>query len=178
MKRNYLIILLLILVQTVSADGVKPTCINGIFYNLDASKKQAEVTYDWDYDGPMLENKTYKGTITIPTTVSYKGITYDVTSIGTIAFLGNYELKAVNIPNSILHIGSGACDQCEKLQSLTIPKSVTDIEGAILNECDAITSIIVDKDNKFYDSRNNCNAIIHTATNISRNETDRMIHSL
>ena len=165
MKRNYLIILLLILVQTVSADGVKPTCINGIFYNLDASKKQAEVTYDWDYDGPMLENKTYKGTITIPTTVSYKGITYDVTSIGTIAFLGNYELKAVNIPNSILHIGSGAFDQCEKLQSLTIPKSVTDIEGAILNECDAITSIIVDKDNKFYDSRNNCNAIIHTATN-------------
>ena len=165
MKRNYLIILLLILVQTVSADGIKPTCINGIFYKLDASKKQAEVTYDWDYDGPGLENKTYKGTITIPTTVSYKGITYDVTSIGTIAFLGNYKLKAVNIPNSILHIGSGAFDQCEKLQSLTIPKSVTDIEGAILNECDAITSIIVDKDNKFYDSRNNCNAIIHTATN-------------
>ena len=166
MKRNYLIILLLILVQMVSAEGnVRPTRINGIFYNLDASKKQAEVTYDWDYDGPMFENKTYKGTITIPTTVSYKGITYDVTSIGTIAFLGNYELKAVNIPNSILHIGSGAFDQCEKLQSLTIPKSVTDIEGAILNECDAITSIIVDKDNKFYDSRNNCNAIIHTATN-------------
>lgn len=165
MKRNYLIILLLILVQTVSADGIKPTCINGIFYKLDASKKQAEVSYDWDYDGPGLENKTYKGTITIPTTVSYKGITYDVTSIGTIAFHGNYELKAVNIPNSILHIGSGAFDQCEKLQSLTIPKSVTDIEGAILNECDAITSIIVDKDNKFYDSRNNCNAIIHTATN-------------
>ena len=165
MKRNYLIILLLILVQTVSADGIKPTCINGIFYKLDASKKQAEVSDDWDYEGVPSENKTYKGTVTIPTTVSYKGVTYDVTSIGTGAFDCNSELTAVNLPNSILHIGECAFDQCKKLQSLTIPKSVTDIEGAILNECDAITSIIVDKDNKFYDSRNNCNAIIHTATN-------------
>ena len=165
MKRNYLIILLLILVQTVSADGIKPTCINGIFYKLDASKKQAEVSDDWDYKGVPSENKTYKGTVTIPTTVSYKGVTYDVTSIGTGAFDCNSELTAVNLPNSILHIGECAFDQCKKLQSLTIPKSVTDIEGAILNECDAITSIIVDKDNKFYDSRNNCNAIIHTATN-------------
>ena len=165
MKRNYLIILLLILVQTVSADGIKPTCINGIFYKLDASKKQAEVSYDWDYKGVPSENKTYKGTVTIPTTVSYKGVTYDVTSIGIGAFASNCELTAVKIPNSILHIGECAFDQCKKLQSLTIPKSVTDIEGTILNECDAITSIIVDKDNKFYDSRNNCNAIIHTATN-------------
>ena len=160
-----MIILLLILVQTVSADGIKPTCINGIFYKLDASKKQAEVSDDWDYEGVPSENKTYKGTVTIPTTVSYKGVTYDVTSIGTGAFDCNSELTAVNLPNSILHIGECAFDQCKKLQSLTIPKSVTDIEGAILNECDAITSIIVDKDNKFYDSRNNCNAIIHTATN-------------
>lgn len=165
MKRNYLIILLLILVQTVSADGIKPTCINGIFYKLDASKKQAEVSYDWDYKGVPSENKTYKGTVTIPTTVSYKGVTYDVTSIGIGAFASNCELTAVKIPNSILHIGECAFDQCKKLQSLTIPKSVTDIEGTILTECDAITSIIVDKDNKFYDSRNNCNAIIHTATN-------------
>ena len=165
MKRNYLIILLLILVQTVSADGIKPTCINGIFYKLDASKKQAEVSYDWDYKGVPSENKTYKGTVTIPTTVSYKGVTYDVTSIGIGAFASNCELTAVKIPNSILHIGECAFDQCKKLQSLTIPKSVTDIEGTILDECDAITSIIVDKDNKFYDSRNNCNAIIHTATN-------------
>jgi hypothetical protein len=166
MKRNYLIILLLILAQTALAEGdVPPTRINGIYYNLDAIKRQAEVTYDWDYSGPVYEKTTYKGTVTIPATVSYKGITYDVTSISMIAFQGNCELRTVNLPNSILHIGSGAFEGCDKFQSLTIPKSVIDIEEGILSTCNAVTSIIVDKANKVYDSRNDCNAIIHTATN-------------
>ena len=165
MKKNFLVMLMLMLVQIVSAANVvPPTRINGIFYNLDANKKQAEVTYNWD-DAQVPERKTYKGTITIPATVSYQGITYNVTSIDNMAFFNSPELKAVNLPNSILHIGWNAFGNCKNLKSLTIPKSVTDIDYRILSDCDAITSITVDKENNVYDSRNNCNAIIHTATN-------------
>lgn len=167
MKRNYLIIILLILTQSVSADDVPPICIDGIYYNIDANTKQAEVTYEWYYGVNIIGGNpdTYQGTVTIPTTISYKNITYNVTSINQYAFYKNSELKAVNLPNSILHIGLFAFYGCEKLQSIRIPKSVNDIEAGILNACNAVTSIIVDKENKVYDSRNNCNAIIHTATN-------------
>ena len=165
MKKNFLIMLMLVLVQIVSAADDAPVSIGGIFYKLDTGKKQAEVTYDRGYSGPERERKTYKGTVTIPATVSYQGITYDVTSIENSAFSCNDELETVNLPNSILHIGWYAFNCCPKLQTLTIPKSVTDIEYGILSECDAVTSIIVDKDNNVYDSRNNCNAIIHTTTN-------------
>lgn len=167
MKRYKLIIILLILTQAVSAADVSPICIDGIYYILNASTKQAEVTFETDCASDYIGGNpnTYKGTVTIPATISYKDVTYDVTSIHQYAFHKSSELKDINLPNSILHIGSFAFDGCEKLQSVRIPKSVIGIEECIFNACNSITSIIVDKDNKVYDSRNDCNAIIHTATN-------------
>ena len=69
------------------------------------------------------------------------------------------------IPNSVTSIGSSAFSDCTGLTSLTIPNSVTSIgEGAFLG-CSGLTSITVADGNTVYDSRDNCNAIIETATN-------------
>ena len=46
-----------------------------------------------------------------------------------------------------------------------IPNSVTNIGGGAFVGCFSINSITVSDDNAYYDSRNNCNAIIVTATN-------------
>ena len=46
-----------------------------------------------------------------------------------------------------------------------IPKHVTSIGEAAFSGCDSLTSIVVEDGNPIYDSRNNCNAIIETATN-------------
>ena len=155
MKRKKLLSLSILLLQFIPvasyADG---TLINGICYNLNSTTKEAEVA-----------KKEYKGDINIPATVNIKGTTYNVTSIGYFAFNENKELTSVTIPNSVTHISSRAFRKCTKLKSITIPKSVTRIDDSILDSCINITSIIVDKDNKVYDSRNNCNAIIHTETN-------------
>ncbi len=62
-------------------------------------------------------------------------------------------------------IGEGAFTGCESLESITIPSTVTDIDVALFRSCDKLTTIKVDADNKRYDSRENCNAIIETATN-------------
>ena len=51
------------------------------------------------------------------------------------------------------------------MTSVTIPISVTSIGFRAFAYCTSLTSIMVKSENTVYDSRNNCNAIIETATN-------------
>lgn len=87
------------------------------------------------------------------------------TRIGVEAFTGCLNLEVIEIPNTITSIRDGAFLGCSGLTSVTIPNSVTSIGYGILSSCSGLTSIIVESGNTFYDSRNNCNAIIETATN-------------
>ncbi len=82
------------------------------------------------------------GSIVIPETVIYNDITYSVTEFRVVAFWN-----------------------CAGLTSLTIPNSLTFISGNMFYGCTGLTSIKAKSDNRIFDSRNNCNAIIETATN-------------
>jgi hypothetical protein len=75
------------------------------------------------------------------------------------------KLTSMIIPNSITSIGDGAFYDCSSLTSITIPNSVTSIGEAAFISCTGLTSVIVEEGNTVYDSRENCNAIIETATN-------------
>ena len=68
-------------------------------------------------------------TATIPSTVTYNGTTYSVTSIGNYAFSNCRSLTSVTIPNSVTSIGSYAFEYCSSLTSVTIPEGVTSIGG-------------------------------------------------
>ena len=89
-----------------------------------------------------------------------------VTSIGHAAFIDCCGLTSVTIPNSVTTIGVNAFYGCSSLTSVTIPNSVTSIGEAAFSGCIGLNSINVENGNQYYDSRNNCNAIIETKTNM------------
>lgn len=68
------------------------------------------------------------------------------------------------IPSTVTTIYDRAFYNCNGLTSLTIPNSVTSIGGDAFRYCSGLTSIVVEDGNSTYDSRNNCNALIATAT--------------
>lgn len=88
-----------------------------------------------------------------------------VTKIGKQAFDGCRSLKSIILPESLTTIISFAFMNCTELKSIVIPKSVKDIGIVVFGGCSDLTSLAVAEGNERYDSRNNCNAIIETATN-------------
>ena len=103
--------------------------------------------------------------IVIPNTVTYDEKTYSVTSIGSGAFNQNWHFTNIEIPNSVTSIEDYAFQGCGNLANIEIPNSVTSIGNLAFSYCHNIESIKVEDGNKVYDSRDNCNAIVKTATN-------------
>jgi hypothetical protein len=88
-----------------------------------------------------------------------------VKSIYTHAFSQCTRLIAITIPDGVTSIGYSAFYLCNSLTSLAIPSSVTSINEWNSFAMANLKYITVDENNTVYDSRNNCNAIIETATN-------------
>ena len=137
---------------------------NGLYYNiLSESDKTLEVTFRgstyFEYDDE------YSGEVIIPSSVTYNDIIYSVTKIGENAFNKCMKLTSIFIPNSVTEIGVSAFFNCICLESISIPKTVTKIAEGSFVYCNSLKSIVVDNGNEVYDSRNNCNVIVHTSTN-------------
>lgn len=71
--------------------------------------------------------------------------------------------EVVEIPEGVTTLGEFCFFDCLGI-SVVIPSSVTSIDYSAFSNS-SFTSIVVKSGNKIYDSRNNCNALIETATN-------------
>ena len=153
-----IMLMALLLPATAVAHDIE---VDGIYYNINGD--EATVTFRGTYTHSYSDE--YTGDVTIPSAVTYGGTTYAVTAIGESAFLFCDEVTSVTIPNSVTSIGKDAFYACAGLTELTIPKSVTSIADRAFYACINLTSLTVASGNSHYDSRNNCNAIIETASN-------------
>ena len=111
--------------------------VNGIYYLKNGNN--ASVTYK----GTFIDSQAYDGEVSIPSTVTYNGKTYLVTSIGEWAFRGCEGLTLVNIPNSVTSIGDWAFADCRDLTRMTIPNSVTFIGNMAFHCCSSLTSVTI-----------------------------------
>lgn len=168
--------------SVVNNDGVK---INYVITSAEA--QTCKVTFPTG-TGNRLNLEVYSaGNIVIPSTVEHNGKAYTVTRIGERAFERCTDMKSVVIPNTVTWIedqafmscnnlsridipetvtgiGDRAFSGCYSLSSLTVSKNVSHIGVGAFSYCSDLASITVDSDNRYYDSRNDCNGIIETAS--------------
>ncbi len=138
--------------------------VGGISYHkLDGDS--VEVTYE----GSSQTNKDeYAGDIVIPATVTYSGVTYRVTTIGTGAFYTNKKLTSITIGENVHTIMSnaiynntildsihfpenGKLKRIEKsafgtnknLKELVLPNTVTYIGSSAFASCSSLKSVVL-----------------------------------
>ncbi len=62
-------------------------------------------------------------------------------------------------------IDDSTFQSCENVEKINLPETITFISGKYFEDCLNLKEITIDEDNPIYDSRDNCNGIIETATN-------------
>ena len=110
--------------------------IDGIYYDFDHENKTATVTHDGEIwkDYETLNDAGYTQLdIVIPEKVTYNGVEYSVTSIGSYAFF-ECDFFSFKMGNSVTSIESYAFNGCT-LFSFTIGNSVTSIESCAFYGC-------------------------------------------
>ncbi len=90
---------------------------------------------------------------------------HNINTIGYCAFEQCNSLSSISFPSSLEKITESAFNNCTSLTSVTIPQTILEIGWNPFNGCHGLTSIVVEDGNPNYDSRENCNAIMETATN-------------
>ena len=75
------------------------------------------------------------------------------------------DLSLITIPESVVKIGNSAFSGCAFLKKIVLPKYLREIGNSPFSFCDSLEIVIVDEENRYFDSRNNCNAIILSKNN-------------
>ena len=128
--RNLFLILMLLCNSMMYAQSFE---IDGIKYNiLDTEAKIVEVT---------SRSSKYTGDIIIPTTIEHNGDNYNVTAIGSSAFVSCTGLTSIGLPTGLTTIGRSAFAGCTGLTSITLPTGLTTIGDNAFYGCTGLTSI-------------------------------------
>jgi len=131
MKRKNILIFSFILI-TINLSAIDFQ-LNGIYYTSYSSSAP--------YTAIVIPGTNkYTGSVNIPETVYYNGITYTVNWISN-AFTDCSDLISVTLPRTIKNIGGNAFSRCVNLTSIIIPSGVTGIYEYTFWECTKLTTV-------------------------------------
>lgn len=88
-----------------------------------------------------------------------------ITTINRNAFNKCYYLESIAIPDSVVSIAENVFNYCWELKTIHIGSGLTEVDNIFLKDCTNLELISVSPNNPIFDSRENCNCLIRTATN-------------
>lgn len=142
MKHFYLKTLILFLLASSCVEAMAQMLeSDGVYYNFGSDGSGLHAIVVRFSDDKEENRQAYKGDVVIPPMVVYNNIEIPVTEIEYNAFAG-----------------------CTDMTSLQIPYSITNISPSAFGYSPMTLQIKIDAANTTYDCRENCNAIIETAT--------------
>ena len=144
------------LLTTIKLPKGLTTIMNHTFYNC-----KGITTVNIPGGVATIEEATFSECTSLASVTISEG----VTRIDNYAFESCQSLASISFPKSLTAIGSGAFYDCIGLKAITIPENDVQMGEYPFDACSGIESIIVEERNTVYDSRDNCDAIIETATN-------------
>lgn len=166
MKKIKLILFLLLQIALIPLAYSSEVTINGLRYSVASDLSSAVVLHDASY-ATLTE-------VEIPNYIYYNLAYVPVTELGIRAFADCTELESIKIGSCVNTIHSSCFRNCRNLRSIFLPASLRRVVvyessasggESIFNGCSSLESIVVDEANPTLDSREDCNAIIETATN-------------
>lgn len=113
---------------------------SNICYNItDKAKKTVCVTYH----GSIADEYMYtlEGNLVIPEKVTYEGVEYTVTEIGSKAFSYAEGITSVEIPSTVRSIGGFAFEYCKNLQTVILPSRQPAMGSGVFFDCPSITTV-------------------------------------
>lgn len=83
-------------------------------------------------------NRTYSGSVSIPSSVSHEGRTYSVRAIADRAFKDSY-VSSLSLPYSLTDIGTEAFKGCRNLWRLSVPSGVDRLGEGCFEDCTSLS---------------------------------------
>ena len=181
--RKILLLFTALLLSAVAMAMAYDFKVDGLCYSI-LDEYSVEVTPEAGFNNnyPDLVNAA------IPNYVEYDNVQYRVLGLGENAFNGAKNLESIEFPRygNEFYIQQFALANCPKLkevdlvsvseignaafagtplESIRIWHGIKKIGQQIFYGCKNLKEIKVDENNEYYDSRDNCNAIVETKTN-------------
>ncbi len=144
--RSKLLALTLALMASVSTFAYEFEYVNDFHINGFAYKVLPSNTLFPYGSAALIEIADCNKDVVIPEFVSYGNTEYRIITFG---------MGSVVFTN----------DASSVVESITIPKTIDIINKNVLAGCPNLKTVVVDSENPYYDSRENCNAIITTSQN-------------
>ena len=111
--------------------------VDGIRYVPVSPSERTCDAIDCTYDS-LLTN------ITVPSIVTYQGISMTVNKVQPYIFYNNNHIQSVKLGDKVTSIGDGAFGYCSSLKSMVIPKNINSINNYVFDGCTGLKEFIIE----------------------------------